>query len=81
MTPEKQATFHLRISPNTVAVASTDALITVQRFDVCGEQQLCLDTVNRAVDALREAALEVVRQSWRHHYRARVLEATDGLHR
>lgn len=75
------ATFHVKVTPNTVQVCTDDQLITVQRFDVCGDQEACLEAVDVAMHALREAAREVVRQSWRYHFATRVQDATDGFHR
>lgn len=75
------ATFHVKVYQNTVQVCTDDHLITVQRFDTCGDMVTCIEAVDVAVNALREAAREVVRQSWRYHYATRVLNATDGFHR
>jgi hypothetical protein len=75
------ATFHVKVYQNTVQVCTDDGLITVQRFDVCGDQEACIEAVDVAVDALRLAVRDVVSASWRYHFRARILESTDGFHR
>lgn len=54
--------------------------VTVQRYDLCAELSECEEAVQRTVAALEAALLEVVRQSWRYHFRRRVLDATNGLH-
>lgn len=75
------ATFHVKVYANTVQVCTDDHLITVQRFDTCGDMATCIEAVDVAIEAVRQAAREVVRQSWRYHYAARVQESTDGFHR
>lgn len=73
---------HVKVGDGYVQVLQDDRLVTVQRFDVrTDDLEVCLGQVDRALEALRGCAHEVVRASWRHHAHATAVAVTDGFHR